>query len=301
MAHWKDSLAIKAVNVLAFVIFLSSNAYTSLAPEKGNWGAGPHETYITPERWIFAVWPVIHTLLLGMVVIQFFEVGYDPVVKVVGWRFPILAVLTSIYSALNTASTEHGEHHDRRVFSILAFVALLLSAGVISHIYRDLKVRHAPSSWIDALFVHVPFSLYHGFVVVLLVVSGFAAFGVNANKHSAGVITKILVFMALLFLEATAAGYVVVMQCPTTNTLRRAHACPLAHSQFYGKGDIGGALVICLSLLAIFQHQTASSFIHWSALAFFIISLVAVLRATIAAFRGGRIALSDEERAPLVV
>lgn len=276
-AAWKRDLPLKVTNVVTFLIFLSSNAYSSLVPQDARYGAGPNETYITPESWIFLVWPLIHFLLLGMVILQFFEIGHDPVCKVVGWRFPVLAVLTSVYSGLNSAGFHHDGHNDGRVYSILGFVALLLTAGVVSHIYRDLKVSHAPRSWVDAVLVHTPFSLYHGFVVVLLVVSAFNAFGVNANKHHAGVITKILVFIGLLFLEATAAGYV-----------------------FYGKGDIGGALVICLSLLAIFQHQTQDRFIHWSALAFFIISLIAVLRATIAAFRGGRIALDDEERAPLV-
>jgi hypothetical protein len=207
-------------------------------------------------------------------------------------------VLTSVYSGLNSAGFHHDGHNDGRVYSILGFVALLLTAGVVSHIYRDLKVSHAPRSWVDAVLVHTPFSLYHGFVVVLLVVSAFNAFGVNANRHHAGVITKILVFIGLLFLEATAAGYVVSRSPfprPSTSTYT-LYFCV----QFYGKGDIGGALVICLSLLAIFQHQTQDRFIHWSALAFFIISLIAVLRATIAAFRGGRIALDDEERAPLV-
>ena len=44
-------------------------------------------------------------------------------------------------------------------------------------------------------------------------------------------------------------------------------------------------------------------FIHWSALAFAILSLIWVLKATYGVYRkttGGRIALSDEERGPLL-
>jgi hypothetical protein len=134
----------------------------------------------------------------------------------------------------------------------------------------------------DTLFVHIPFSLFHGFAAVLLFVTGFAAFGVDAIDKPAGIFTKIFVFIALLLLEGTAAAYV-----------------------FAGHGDVVGAAVISLSLFAIFQHQTAphaGSFIHFSALAFFIISLIAVLRAAIAAVQGrnGTVAGTDEERAPLV-
>lgn len=135
---------------------------------------------------------------------------------------------------------------------------------------------------LDTVFVHIPFSLFHGFSVVLLFVAGFAAFGVDANTRPAGIFTKIFVFIALLLLEGTAAAYV-----------------------FAGHGDVVGAAVISLSLLAIFQHQSApraGAFIHFSALAFFIISLIAVLRAAIAAIQGrnATVAGSDEERAPLV-
>ena len=137
-------------------------------------------------------------------------------------------------------------------------------------------------SVLDTVFVHIPFSLFHGFSVVLLFVAGFAAFGVDANTHPAGIFTKIFVFIALLLLEGTAAAYV-----------------------FAGHGDVVGAAVISLSLLAIFQHQgvqRSGAFIHYSALAFFIISLIAVLRAAIAAIQGrhSTITSSDEERAPLV-
>ena len=72
---------------------------------------------------------------------------------------------------------------------------------------------------------------------------------------------------------------------------------------FYGNGDVAGATVISLGLLAIFQNQTRSAFIHWSALVFFLISLIAVLRAavaTIQARRRPRVAATDEEQAPLV-
>ncbi len=249
---WRENLPLKIVNVLAYLFFLSSNAYSSLSPSSYSTGgryssAGSMETYVTPSPWIFLVWPLIHTLLLGMVILQFFPSGHSIVSNVVGWRFPILSVLTSVYAGLNTASARYDHHHHNgggghhgggdgihlrsRVYAICAFIALLLSAGVVSHIYRDLQVHSSSSSsssalptssnsssttrqqrttWLQLLFIHTPYSLYHGFLVVLLVVSGFAAFGTNAETHAhAGIISKILVFLALLFLEATAAGYVV--------------------------------------------------------------------------------------------
>jgi hypothetical protein len=68
------------------------------------------------------------------------------------------------------------------------------------------------------------------------------------------------------------------------------------------EGDLPGAFVISWTLWAIFDHQR-SPFIHWSALAFSILSLVWVLKATYGLYykgTGGRIALADEERGPLL-
>lgn len=137
-----------------------------------------------------------------------------------------------------------------------------------------------PRSALDTLVIHLPFSLWHGLSVVLAVIAGFAAFGKDAHSHKPGIFSDITVFIALLFLEGTAAGYAL-----------------------YGEGDIASGAVISLALLAIFQHQTpghADRFIHWSALAFFLLSLLAVLRSFVAVVQGRRSAGGDGENAPLL-
>lgn len=277
MAHWKDNLLLKAVNIVTFLLFTGANSYGALPPFFGNL----YPTYLSPEPWIYGVWGIIHTLLIGMLFYQFTEIGYHTVVEGIGWRFPLLCFLTALYGGLSNSSSSDAKVSF--VMAILAFVIIMFVSATVSHIYRSIKIHHPPKTLLDTVFVHVPFSLFHGFVVVLVFVSGFAAFGVDSLSHPPGLFTKAFVFVALLSLEGTAAAYV-----------------------FAGRGDVVGAAVISLSLLAIFQHQTinrAGHFIHYSALAFFIISLIAVLRATIAAFSSSpRISArgTDEERAPLV-
>lgn len=170
--------------------------------------------------------------------------------------------------------------HGSRLLNLLAFLVLCLVAGMVSHIYGSLRTGPEPENWMDRYLVHLPFSLYHGLVVVVFFVSAFTVFGADAHTHKAGFLTNMLVFITLFFLESTAAGYV-----------------------FYGNGDIAGAAVISLGLLAIFDEQRSSQFIHWSAFVFFVISFIAVLRAVAAALQDQRSALlashTDEEVAPL--
>ena len=72
--------------------------------------------------------------------------------------------------------------------------------------------------------------------IVLVVLSVFEAFGVNAHTHDAGIWTKICVFLAFVFLETTAAAYAFASQ----------------------EGDAAGAAAITWALFAICESGTAS-------------------------------------------
>jgi len=265
---WTDGIILKIVNVLATLFFLGSNVFAVAGPEP-HYGSGK-ETYLTPAWFAFYIWTVIHFLLLGAMIYQFFDAGKRVIIDGISWRYPLLAILTAVYVTI----WAHGHY-------IVAFIFALLVSSVVSHIYYIVKKFHSSASLADELLVHLPFSLYHGWTTVLVLLTGFEAFGVNALSHKAGIWTKVFVFLALLFLEATSAAY--------------AFSSP--------QGDIAASAAIAWSLLAIFIHQTSSTFIHWSALAFFVLSLFAVLKSFYGyyvVYSGSGSVLHDEERAPLV-
>jgi hypothetical protein len=139
------------------------------------------------------------------------------------------------------------------------------------------KKFHNSQSLPDELFIHLPFSLWHGWTTVLVFLTAFAAFGVDATTHPPHIWTKVFVFLALFFLEGTAAAY----------------------SFSTAEGDLPGSIAIAWSLFAIFAFQH-NPFIHWSALAFAILALVWVVKAAVGLFRRGGIHLEDEERAPIL-
>jgi len=266
-ATWKDGILLKIVNILVYILFLGSNVYTVAGPEE-IYRSG-RETYFTPASYAFGIWTLIHLLLLGYVIYQFFPSGYNVIIEGVSWRFPLLAVLTSIY--VNVWSRQH---------YVVAFIFALLVSSTVSHIYYVVKKHHAGQNINDELWVHLPFSLYHGFTTVLVILTAFEAFGVDKLAKPPGVWTKIFVFLGLFFLEATSAAY--------------AFSGP--------EGDIAASIAIAWSLFAIFQHQR-NPFIHWSALAFSILSLFWILKSLYGLWTKGRRSggvLHDEERAPLV-
>jgi len=261
---WRDGIILKITNVILYFFFLGSNIYAVASPS-GIYYTGK-ETYITPAPWAFLIWSLIHLLLLGTIVYQFFG-GQSVIIDGIHWRFPLLVLLNAIY--LNLWAAQH---------YIFAFIFSLFVGSVVTHIYYIVKKHHAPQSALDELFIHLPFSLYHGWTVVLVILSAFQAFGVNALKTYPGIWTKVFVFFALFFLEGTAAAY--------------AFSAP--------GGDLPASLAITWSLFAIFAEQR-TEFIHWSALAFAILSVLAVAKSAWGLFGGeGRVRLEDEERTPLV-
>ncbi|KDQ49365.1 hypothetical protein JAAARDRAFT_165648 [Jaapia argillacea MUCL 33604] len=268
---WKDGLLLKITNIIVYFLFLGSNIFTIVSPS-GIYHSGK-ETYITPAPWAFTIWSLIHLLLLGTIIYQFFPTGKVVIVDGISWRLPLLGVLNAIY--VNLWASQH---------YVVAFIFALFVSSAVTHIYYIIKKYHEPQNINDEIFVHLPFSLYHGWTTVLVVLTAFEAFGVNAISHKAGIWTKVFVFLGLFFLEGTAATYAFTSL----------------------EGDLPASISIAWSLFAIFAHQTSSKFIHWSALAFAILALVWVVKgffgvgARISRARGGGIVLEDPERAPLV-
>lgn len=194
----------------------------------------PRQTDLTPAPYWFFVWTIINILLLGFVILQFFDQGHAPTIEAVGWRFAGVALLNAVYTHL-AAGKEH----------ILAFVAVIFLTLVVSHAYYSLQTT-PPNHWVTALFVHLPFSLWHAFSTVLLFVTGFAAFGKSTGSH-AGVFTDVFVCIALALLSSTSVGYAFAND---------------------GSGDIAGAAVIAYALIGVFSEHKHPKIIHWFARAY---------------------------------
>jgi hypothetical protein len=80
---------------------------------------------------------------------------------------------------------------------IAAFIVSLFLSSVVSHIHYIVKKNHSAESTGDELFVRLLFSMWHGRTTVLVLLTAFEAFGVDATKHHAGIWTKVFVFLAL--------------------------------------------------------------------------------------------------------
>ncbi|KAF8556932.1 hypothetical protein OG21DRAFT_1475780 [Imleria badia] len=264
---WTDDILLKLLNIVVYFAFLGSNVYTIAAPHDIYYSG--KETYLTPAPWVFLIWTLIHLLLLGTIVYQFTAPGKKVIIDGISWRFALLGALNSIYVNL------WASHH-----YVVAFILALFVSSTVTHIYYTVKKHHTPLNTGDEIFVHLPFSLWHGWTTVLVVLTAFEAFGANALTETAGVWTKVFVFLALFFLEGTAAAYAFTSV----------------------EGDLPASIAITWSLFGIFAHQ-GDPFVHWTSLAFAILSAFCVAKGIWGLYRRftvGVVLLADEERAPLI-
>ncbi|KAI8377734.1 uncharacterized protein BYT42DRAFT_515925 [Radiomyces spectabilis] len=252
----------KVANVLVYLFFLSATVYSLVAPSSDDTIA-EGQTYITPSFWISYVWTIIHLLLGGFVIYQWFSPAHEVALHGVGWHFVISVLLSAAWLAL--LKTGH---------YIIGFIFVLLTASSVSYIFYRLEKEYDINNWWDLLFVHAPFSLWHGWIVFSAVINLFQAF-TGVNEDGPSVFMRILVILGIVFLSSTAVGYV----------------------QFKKKkGDVTGAIVIGLGLIAIFTNQN-DPWIHWPALVAGIATLLYAASPLVCKLLGRS---SSSESAPLL-
>ncbi|RHZ52893.1 hypothetical protein Glove_456g21 [Diversispora epigaea] len=238
---------LKFLNVFAYFLLTGANLYFYLFDEDTKKFPSfriIHQTYISPAPYVYGVWGLIHLLLLGFVIYQFFAKKEEIILKGVGWNFIFIAILNGVSDKLYLS--------DHLLFS---WIGILTISSLVSQIYY--RLRNYPvhtCSWGETLFIHAPFSIFHGWIVVLAVIGLFAAFSEKESGESPNVLMKILVVLAMLFLEIIAVGYI---------------------EKF--KGDIVGAIVIAWALYGIAVEQD-DPVIRWVAIFFAIFTTFHIVK-----------------------
>ncbi|KAG8217240.1 hypothetical protein J3R82DRAFT_5329 [Butyriboletus roseoflavus] len=274
---WTDDILLKLLNIVVYFTFLGSNIYTIAAPHDIYYSG--KETYFTPAPWTFLIWTLIHLLLLGTIVYQFTAAGKKVVID--GSLMALCLARCpkcNLRQPLGDAPLRRGLYLRALRQQHCNVANPLANSG--QHIYYIVKKHHAPLNTGDEIFVHLPFSLWHGWTTVLVVLTAFEAFGVNAVSETAGVWTKVFVFLALFFLEGTAAAYAFTSV----------------------EGDLPASIAIMWSLFGVFAEQK-DPFVHWSSLAFAVLSAFCVVKGIWGMYRRFTttvVLIEDEERGPLL-
>ena len=173
-----DRKMLQAANVIGFIAVIAVNALANTLPLNGVTTAELSDSYpnlFVPAGYVFSIWGVIYLLLLGFTVYQARSAQRDSdFIDKIGWLFFLSCVFNSVWIFL---------WHWRLVLpSVLVMFGLL---GTLVMIYLRLDIGRGEPGRNERLYVHLPFSVYLGWITVapianvtaLLVSWGWPSYG----------------------------------------------------------------------------------------------------------------------------
>lgn len=190
------------VNVVAFVTVVVMNILSNALPLNGRTAGEISDalpSFFTPAGYTFSIWGLIYLGLLGFTIYQALPAQRDePWLGQIGWLF-------ALSSAANVGWLL-AWHYGYYLLSIGLMVSLLMTLIAIA--LRLRLGKPDPSlSLADRLLVHVPFSLYLGWITVATIANiasvaahlGWDGFGIAGPIWSA-IMMLVAVVVAGLFL-----------------------------------------------------------------------------------------------------
>jgi hypothetical protein len=142
-------------------------------------------SYFTPAGYTFSIWGLIYTALLGYIIYQALPSQEGrPFQSQIGWLF--------VVSCLANASWLFAWHYGAYMLSVMIMLFMLIT---LITFYLRLDIGHVNSNLTtkDRLLVHLPFSLYLGWITVATIANiasvaahyGFNGFGIAGPTWSA--------------------------------------------------------------------------------------------------------------------
>lgn len=222
----KKVFALQIANIVALVVTLVLNGLsnTDLFPNTvGDLGES-RAVFFLPAGYVFAIWGLIYTGLLAYVTYQALEKfrngdvpQSDSVVDRIGWWFIVSCIANSIWIILFV--------YDAVWLSTIAIVTILIALIAI-YVRLEIGVRDVPL--IEKWTVHIPFSIYLGWVSVATV----------AN------------FATALFVSGAVEGFIGIDSAMWASIMMVV-AAGLGFAMLYFRRDVAYALVIVWATVGI--------------------------------------------------
>mgnify|MGYP006298594637 CR=1 FL=1 len=154
---------LQIMNIFAFLLVLVVNALANALPIGGNTTGELSDLYpnlFVPAGLTFSIWGVIYLALAAFIIYQARDIFSGrkikmPYLKSIGWYF--------VLSCLANAGWIFAWHYRQVLLSLLIMLVLLYSLIMI---YTRLNIGNKPVDSATAHFVHLPFSLYLGWITV---------------------------------------------------------------------------------------------------------------------------------------
>ena len=245
MSSSNQSTLLRTANIVAFILVVVVNILANLLPLNGRTTASISDSYptlIAPAGYVFSIWGIIYALLLVFTVFQTLPSQKDkPFLRQIGYFFLLSSLANTVWLFL--------WHYGQIVLSILPMFLLLTSLILI---YLRLQIGRSSVTMSEKLSVHVPFSVYLGWITVAPIANvAAAAVSLDLNGLGLGEVTwtVLVIIIALIITLGVIAS----------------------------RRDIAYSLVIIWALVGIVVKQNDQQSIVWSAGISAVVVLVALV------------------------
>lgn len=207
-----NTVFFQVVNIVAFAVTLVVNGLAGSTTVLGGVTSADisdmYPTLVTPAGFTFAIWGIIYTLLAVFVVYQLLTKNKQ-FLQQVGVFFALSSLLNVCWLFL--------WHYDFVTYSLILMFGLLASLILV---YMRLDIGRVTVSLKERLCVHLPFSVYLGWisiatianVSVALTAVGWNGFGIAAETWFVAVIcVAVALTLALLVIRGDVAFSLVVV------------------------------------------------------------------------------------------
>lgn len=247
MEESKGISPLQIANILGFTVMVAVNSLANALPLGGKTTGELSDAYpnlFVPAGYVFSIWGVIYLLLLAFTIYQASPSRRNvEFLEKIGYLFALSSVFNVVWIFL--------WHYEYVILSLFAMIALLIS---LIQIYLRLDIGHSSPVREERLWVHLPFSVYLGWITVALianVVAVLVSVGWKGFGISEPVWTMIIIAVAVVL--------------TVINTLTR--------------GDLAYALVIIWALGGIiFKQMDIGSIVMTAGLGIVAITLFLVYR-----------------------
>lgn len=208
-----NSVLLRWLNIVAFVLTVLVNGLAGSTTLLGGVNTAEisdaNPTLITPAGYVFSIWGIIYILLAVFVIFQALpsqrEKEYS---KKIGWLFVLSSLANIVWLFL----------WQYEILSVSIVLMFLLLATLIA-MYLRLNIGKSAVSLREKLAVHVPFSVYLGWITiasianvsVFLVSENWDGFGISAETWATLIIIVALVITLLVLATRRDIAYSLVI------------------------------------------------------------------------------------------
>jgi translocator protein len=208
----RNSSLLRAGNLASLIAALIINGLAGTTLLNGRTTAdvsAAYPTLITPAGYVFSIWGIIYILLIAFAIYQALPSQKNkPYQKQIGALFILSNILNSIWLFL--------WQYDYITVSVVVMFALLAS---LIAIYVRLGIGKTKTPLKERLLVHVPFSVYLGWITIAsianvasaLVSVGWDGFGLSAETWAIAVLALALIIALAMILTRRDIAYCLVI------------------------------------------------------------------------------------------